>query len=136
MTAQVRSSRWAWSALLAAVVTYPLALVVALGNQEDEWLPNLISTALALLPPAGSVVLGIRSARTGNRLGGLAAAIGSAWLTLIVTFFVGANYLWSGESLVAPEVLAVVLAVIVGGAVEAACHRHWKPSRHSAAPGP
>jgi hypothetical protein len=109
-----------------------LALVVALGNQDDDWVPGLVSLALALLPPVGGVMLGVRSARTGNRLGGLATAIGSAWLTLIVAFFVGANYLWSGESLVSPNVLAVVLAVIVGGAVEAAWNRRWKGPRHTA----
>ena len=124
--APARSSRWAWLTLSAALVLYPLAIAVALGNQDNEWLPNLISAALALLPPVGGMLLGIRSARTGNRLGALATASGSAWLALIVTFFVGANYLWSGESLIAPNVFALVVAVIVGGAVLAAWYRFWK----------
>jgi peptidoglycan/LPS O-acetylase OafA/YrhL len=127
-----KSSRWAWLALLASLVVYPLAIVVALGNQSDEWLPNLISTALVLLPPVAGVLLGVRSANSGNRLGGLATASGSAWLTFIVIFFVGANYIWGGESLVAPSALAMVLAVIVGGAVEAAWYRLWKAPHHSA----
>ncbi len=131
-TAHLRSSRWAWVALLASVALYPLAVVVALANQDDDWLLGLVSLALALLPPVGGILLGVRSARTGNRLGGLATAIGSAWLTLIVAFFVGANYLWSGESLVSPNVLAVVLAVIVGGAVEAVWYRLWKAPHRSA----
>ncbi len=125
-----RSSRWAWLALGASVVLYPLAIVVALGNQQDEWLPNLIATMLALVPPIAGVLLGIRPAKSGNRLAGFATAVGSAWLTLIVTFFVGANYLWSGESLVSPNLLAIILAGIIGGTVEASWYRFWKRQRH------
>ena len=128
----VRSSRWAWAAMLASLAVYPLAIVVALGNQEDAWFPNLIATTLAILPPATGILLGVRSARSGNHLGGLATAVGSAWLTLIITFFVGANYLWSGESLVGPNALAIILAVLVAGAVEIAWNRAWKAPRHSA----
>ena len=124
--APVWSSRSAWLTLLAALGLYPVAIAVGLGNQDNEPLSKLISAALALLPPVGGILLGGRSALTGNRLGGLACATSSAWLTLIVMFFVGANYLWSGESLIAPNVFALVVAVIVGGAVLAAWHRFWK----------
>lgn len=120
----VRSSRHAWWAPLTSALMYPMTIVVALGNQQDEWFANVVSIALALLPPIGGILLGIPSARSGNRMGALAIAIASAWLTFIAVFFVGANYLWSGASLLAPILLAVVLAVTVFGSVEAAWNRH------------
>lgn len=121
----VRSSRWAWLALLVSLVVYPMAVAAALG-QENTTVGDFIFVALMLVPPVAGVLLGVRSARTGNRLGVLATAIESAWLTLIVTFFVGANHIWTGGRPLGPATLAIGLAMVVGGAVEAAGYRFRK----------
>jgi hypothetical protein len=96
---------------------------------------SLNSVALVILPPVARILLGVRSARTGNHLRGLTSAIGSTWLTIIAMFIVGANYLWSGQSLVAPNMRAIVFAIIVGGEVEAAWQQFWHTPNHPGAPG-
>lgn len=128
--APMRSSRWAWLALLASIVVYPLAIVIALSAQEGQWWGDVSLIGLTLLPPIAAVVLGVQCGRTGNRLGALATETASAWMTLIVIFFVGANYVWTGESLYAPAALAITMALVVVGAIIVGWHRLW--SRHPA----
>jgi hypothetical protein len=104
---------------------YPLAIGIALGAQEGQWWGDVSLIGLTLLPPMACVVLGVRSGRTGNRLAALATEIASGWLTFFVTFFVGANSVWTGESLYAPAALAITMAVVVVGAIIAGWHRFW-----------
>jgi hypothetical protein len=106
-----------------------LAIWRALGDEYARWWDDLVVLAFTLLPPVTAVVLGARSGRTGNRLGAFASAIGAAWLTFVVMFYVGANYLWAGEPGTGPDVLAVSIALVVGG-VEGALVR--KSGHHPA----
>lgn len=128
--APMQSSRWAWLALLSSIVVYPMAIGIALGAQEGQWWGDVSLIGLTLLPPIACVVLAVPSGRTGNRFGALATETASAWLTFIVTFFVGANYVWTGESLFAPAALAITMALVVIGVIITGWHRFW--SRHLA----
>ena len=86
-----------------------------LGDEKITWWGDLVVIVLALLPPVTAVVLGARSGRTGNSLGALASAIAAAWLTFVVMFYVGANYIWAGEPGTGPAALAVSMALVAGG---------------------
>ena len=90
-----------------------------LGDEKITWWGDLVVIVLALLPPVTAVVLGARSGRTGNSLGALASAIAAAWLTFVVMFYVGANYIWAGEPTTGPAALAVSLALVAGGVAAA-----------------
>ena len=131
----MKSSRSAWLALLSSIITCPLAVWVGLANQQNKWFPNMLSILLVMVPPVTSVVLGLRPAKSGNRLAAHVTAIGSAWATLVIAFFVGANYLWSGESLILPDLLSILLAILVGVSVEGAWNRsRWSSGGVSAGP--
>lgn len=125
-----RSARWAWLALLLSPVFAVLAIAVGFGMGEDtKWWGDLIVVGLALVPPIAAFALGVWAARTGNRVGALAAAVGAAWLTFVIVFFVGANSVWTGESSVWPLTLAAIAGVLVGAAVET----HWSRPRKTGA---
>jgi hypothetical protein len=127
-TAPVRSSLWAWLTLLAWVVFYPLAIGVAL-TQQDTASGEIALTAWTLFPPAVGIALGARAALTFNCWGALATALGSAALTFLVMFYLGANFLFEGSNDSVPALVAVTMALVVGGAVEAFWHRWF--ARHS-----
>ena len=126
----VRSSRWAWLAFVVYAALYPLAIAVALAEQ-DTGRGDLVFIAWTLLLPAVGIALGVRSGRTGNRWGALATAFGSAWLTFVVVFYLGANYILAEANDSVSAALAVTMAVIVGGAVEAAWYRWFHAGRQA-----
>lgn len=134
--APVRSSRWAWLAMLSIVLVFPLAVVVSFNTADFEHPSNspdwgyLVFVVFVLLPFVAGVVLGVRSGRTGNPLGALAAAIGSAVITFVVTLNIGANFVWTGKSGNSgySEALGAILALIVAGAIGVAFRHHWKTS--------
>ncbi len=118
----VRSSLSAWLTLFVWAALYPVALGVAFALQDTAG-GGAVLLAWTLLPPATGIALGARAARTGNRSGALATAFGLALVTFLVVFYVGANFLLTDFNDSAPAALAVAMALVVGGAVEAAWHR-------------
>ncbi len=111
------SSQRAWVAVLSA--PFVIAGATVLGFAIDAWWGDLIMMALVAVPILGGFVLGLRSARTGNRSGALAAATAAAEALFLVMFLIGANvieFASDGTSAlvgVASAVAAFVVAEIV-----------------------
>jgi hypothetical protein len=129
-TRPVRSSRWAWAALL---LTPPLGLLaIWLGlfvfGEDVGWWGSVIVLLLAYAPPAVGGVLGVRSALSGNGSGAHALAVATAWFGFWVAFWFLANYPYNSESASVPLWLAAAAAAVAGAAVEA---WYWLRSRHS-----
>lgn len=117
----VRSSRWAWVALLLTPALGVLAVWMAffvLGDENIRWWGSAIVLLLAFAPPAAGAVLGVRSALSGNRFGAHACAVAAAWFAFGVAFWYLANYPYNSESAVAPLWLGAVAAAVAGAAVE------------------
>lgn len=126
-SAHMRPSRGAW----IAVVLSPVMFVVAtwmgfflLGDEDIKWWGDVIMGVLMAAPPVTALVLGIRSAMSGNRLGAHATAVAAAWVGFMATFMYAANYPYNGESLTMPAVLGAVAAIVLSSAVEV-----WDRSR-------
>jgi energy-converting hydrogenase Eha subunit A len=118
----VRSSRWAWSAILLTPVLSVLAIwmgFVVFGDENVKWWGDLIVLSIAFAGPVAAIALGIRSARSGNRLGVHATAVGAAWVAGVMMFWYAANYPYNSESGVVPALLGVVVALVVAAAIEA-----------------
>ena len=128
--APVRSSRSAWLVLFAYIALFPLAIAVALAEQETGW-GDVVFVAWTLLPPALAIALGVRSGRTANRWGVLATEFGSAWLTFVVVFYLGANYILTEANDSVSAALAVAMAVIVEGAIGAAWYQWFHAGRQA-----
>ena len=117
----VRSSRWAWWALLLTLPVGALAVwmsFVVLGDENIKWWGNLVFAVMVLAPPLAGIVLGGRSALSGNRVGAHAGAIGAAWLGFWIVFWYLANYPFNSESGAVPLSLAAVAAIVMGAATE------------------
>ncbi len=84
------SSRRAWVAVLLAPFVVEGAFILGFAI-EAWWGAELIALTLSAIPVVGGFVLGVRSARTGNRSGALAAATATAEALFIAMFLSGAN---------------------------------------------
>jgi peptidoglycan/LPS O-acetylase OafA/YrhL len=119
--APVRSSWGAWVAIALSPVMYVVAIWMAffvLGDEDIKWWGNLIVVLLLAAPPVTAIVLGARSARSGNRLGAHATALSVAWVSFVTAFWYAANYPYNGESLVMPTIWGILAAILLGAAVE------------------
>lgn len=117
----VRSSRLAWLALLLTPALGAVAIWMSffvLGDENIKWWGELIVAVLVVAPPIAGLLLGVRSALSGNRLGAHAAAVAAAWLAFWIMFWYLANYPYNSESGAIPLSVAAVTAVVVGAGVE------------------
>ncbi len=117
----IRSSRWAWLAILSAPVFAVLAIWMSffvLGDENIKWWGDLIVLLLVFGPPLVGAVLGARSARSGSLPGVHAAALASSWVAFVIMFWLMANYPYNGESGVMPMSLGVISGVVLAAAVE------------------
>lgn len=119
-TRPVRSSRWAWVALLLTPVSGLLAiwLVLFVLGEDVRWWGSVMVLLLAYAPPAVGLVVGVRSAVSGNRSGAQAFAVATGWFAFWVAFWYLANYPYNSESAAVPLWLAATAAVVAGAAVE------------------
>ena len=119
-TRPVRSSRWAWVALLLTPVLSLLAIWLGLFvlGEDVAWWGSVVVLLLAYGPPAMGALLGVRSALSGNRSGAHAFAVATAWFAFWVAFWFLANYAYNSESAAVPLWLGAAAAVIAGAAVE------------------
>lgn len=99
-----------------------------LGDENIKWWGNLIVLLMVFAPPVAGVVLGVRSARSGNRGGTHAAAVAAALIAFAIMFWYAANYPYNGESGAMPMTLAAISAVLVAAAIEGGSY--WVHSRH------
>ncbi len=121
-TRPVRSSRWAWVALLLTPVLGVMAIWMAffvLGDENISWWGSVIVLLLAFAPPVAGAVLGVRSALSRNPRGAHASAVAAAWLAFWFAFWYLANYPYNSESAAVPLWLSAVVAAVAGAAVEA-----------------
>lgn len=91
----VRSSRWAWVALLLTPPLGALAIYSAffvLGDENITWWGGVLVLLLAFGPPAVGAVLAARSALSGNRAGAHACAVAAAWWAFWIAFWYLANF--------------------------------------------
>jgi hypothetical protein len=119
-TRPVRSSRWAWVALLLTpgLGLLSILLVLFVFGEDVSWWGSVIVLGLAYAPPAVGVVLGLRSALSGNRSGAHAFAVATAWFAFWVAFWYLANYPYNSESAAVPLWLGAVAAAVAGAGVE------------------
>lgn len=120
-TRRPRSSRPAWVALSLTPVLGALAIYLALFvlGEGIEWWASVLVLGLAYAPPAVGGILGLRAARSGNRVGAHAVAVATAWFAFWIAFWYLANYPYNSESASAPAWLAAAAAAVAGAAVEA-----------------
>ena len=85
------SSRPAWVAVSVAPFVIAAALVIGFAIESWPWAADVVPIMLAATPILAGFALGLRSARTGNGYGALAAATAAAEASFIVMFLVGAN---------------------------------------------
>lgn len=85
------SSRPAWVAVLVAPFVIAGAVVIGFAIESWPWAADVVPLMLAATPILAGFALGLRSARTGNGYGALAAATAAAEALFIVMFLVGAN---------------------------------------------
>jgi hypothetical protein len=126
-----RTSRWAWCVLLLSPVLCVLAVWMSffvLGDENINWWGELIVGVMVLAPPVAAALLGVRAARSGNRLGTHAAAVAGGWLTFLIMFWYAANYPYNGDSAVVPVTLGIISALLVAAAVESVCY--WLVDHH------
>jgi hypothetical protein len=119
-TRPVRSSRWAWVALLLTPVLglLSISLVLFVHAFAVSWWGGVLVLGLAYAPPAVAVVVGLRSALSGNRSGAHAFAVATAWFAFWVAFWYLANYPYNSGSAAVPLWLGAVAAAVAGAAVE------------------
>lgn len=131
----VRTSRWAWVALLLSPVLCVLAIwmsFLVLGDEDIKWWGELVVAVMVVAPPGAAGLLGVRAGRSGNRLGMHAAAAAGGWLTFLLMFWYAANYPYNGESTVMPITLGIISAVLVAFAIESVWY--WSAGRHDGTP--
>lgn len=127
----VRSSRWAWVAL---VLTPPLGLLAiwmaffVLGDENIKWWGSALVLLLAFGPPALGALLGARSAISGNHAGAHAGAVAAAWWAFWLAFWYLANYPYNSQSAAAPLGIAGAAACVASALVEM---WYWRRTKHA-----
>jgi hypothetical protein len=117
----IRSSRWAWLAIVASPAFAALAIWMSffvLGDENIGWWGDVTVLLLVFAPPLVGAGLGARSARAGSQPGVHAVALGGAWIGLLLVFWVMANYPYSGESGLLPISYALITGAVVAAGVE------------------
>jgi hypothetical protein len=137
-TRRLRTSRWAWLAVLSAPILLFLTLVsiVQFHDPFEDW-PRWGDGALQLAvyaPAIAGALLGLRSAWSGNHFGAHAAAVAIAWLTCWIVFVYLVTGPYDFEPPGIPLRLSASAAVLAAAAVEALYWLRWWRLRRGETP--